>query len=231
MNLFRRRDKKMNLFSWRNTIFVTVLALGMTAVAPWASANIIPPGGSNLPDLLIPAGTTLADTGIIPFANGLVSGLTREIVVQEASGFLDFVYAIHNSGPDNITRSTTANFGTFITDVGYDPLSLLNLIGNPATVFPLTVDRSATGSTVGFNFGLLNFIPGVDSFDLVIKTNAVYFTSGTLSFIDGGTATVAGYAPTAAPEPASLALMGTGIVFCARLLRRKKKNAEAAVTA
>ena len=221
----------MKLFSWRNTICVTVLALGLATVAPWASATPITPGTSGPPDLLIPAGAVVADTGIIGFANGLVSGLTREVVIREASGFLDFVYAIHNSGPDNITRSTTSNFSTFTTDVGFNPLALTNLLGNAVSITPLTVDRSASGSTVGFNFGLLGFKPGLDSFNLVIETNALYFTGGNLSFIDGGTATVAGFAPTNSPEPASLALMGTGIVFCARLLRRKKKNAEAAITA
>jgi hypothetical protein len=225
----------MNLLGWRNTICVTVLALGLAAAAPWASANVIPPGGTNVPDFLSPVGTQLADTGTMSFSNGLVSGTTREIVLRDTvTGFLDFVYAIHNNGPDNIVRSTTAAFNNgavFITDVGYDPTSAVNLLGDVSSVFPLTVDRSSTGSTVGFNFGLVNFSPGMDTFNLVIDTNARYFTSGTLSFIDGGTGTVTGYAPTTAPEPASLALMGTGIVFCARLLRRKKKNAEVAITA
>src|ERR1700737_3151805 len=148
--LVSKERTKMKLFSWRNTICVTVLALGLATVAPWASATPITPGTSGPPDLLIPAGAVVADTGIIGFANGLVSGLTREVVIREASGFLDFVYAIHNSGPDNITRSTTSNFSTFTTDVGFNPLALTNLLGNAVSITPLTVDRRASGSTVGF---------------------------------------------------------------------------------
>jgi hypothetical protein len=225
----------MNLLSWRNIICITILALGLATVAPWASANVIAPGTSNTPDLLTPVGATLADTGAVSFSNGLVSGTVEEIVLRDtATGFLDFVYAIHNTGTDNIVRSTTAAFNigaTFITDVGFDPTSLTNLLGNAASVAPLTVDRNGSGSTVGFNFGLLAFVPGSDTFNLVVDTNASFFTSGTLSFIDGGTGTVTGFAPTTAPEPASLALMGAGIIFCARLLRRKKKDAEALLTA
>jgi hypothetical protein len=232
MNDFVSKERQnMKLFSWRNAICVTVLAFGLATVAPWASATPITPGTSGPPDLLFPIGSIVGDTGVVAFSNGLVSGSTREVVIREGSGFLDFVYAIHNNGPDNIVRSTTANYGTFLTDVGFDLTSLVNLLGDVSTVAPLTVDRNASGSTVGFNFGLLGFPPGTDTFNLVIETNAQFFTGGTLSFIDGGTATVAGFAPTNTPEPASLALMGTGIVFCARLLRRKKKTAEAAITA
>jgi hypothetical protein len=146
---------------------------------------------------------------------------------------LDFIYAIHNNSTsaDGIVRSTTTDFTGFATDVGFNPSHLTDILGDPSSVIPTSVDRSLAGDTIGFNFGLLGFLPGTSSFDLIIETNASAYTAGNLNFIDGGTATVPGFAPTATPEPASLALMGTGIVFCARLLRRKKKNAEAAITA
>jgi PEP-CTERM motif len=229
MNLFRRREQKMNLLSCRNIICITALALCLATVAPWASANIIPPGTSGgTPDFpLNPVGTQIADTGVLAFANAPVSGTIREVVIRDtATGFLDFEYAIHNTG-DIIEHSSTFDYTGFITDVGYSS-STINLLGDLSSIVPLTVDRSPSGGTVSFDFGL-PFAAGLDSFNLVIETNALYYTGGNLSVIDGATATVRGFAPTAAPEPASLALMGTGIVFCARLLRRKKKNAVAAI--
>jgi hypothetical protein len=227
----------MKLFRWRSASWTTLALCLVFATA--ASANIVPPSFTLPPDLLTPiaAGPILGDTGVQTFTTGpLLSGTTREIVFTDlVTGNLDFVYAIHNNGTslDAITRSTTAIYTGFITDVGYDPTSTLSdLLGFPSSVIPNTVDRSLAGDTGGFTFGGPTvFLPGMSSLNLVIETNAHYFTGGVLNFIDGGTATVAGFAPTTAPEPASLALMGTGIVFCARLLRRKKKNAEAAITA
>jgi hypothetical protein len=237
MNLFRRREQKMNLLSWRNTICLTVLALGLATLAPWASANVIPPGTALAPPdfPLIPVGSQIADTGVISFTNAPVSGSIREVVIKETgTGFLDFVYAIHNTG-DTIEHSTTFDYTGFITDVGYDSTALTNLLGNTSSVVPITVDRSASGATVAFDFipsGLpFGFAAGLDSFNLVIETNASFYTGGNLNVIDGATATVRGFAPTATPAPASLALRGTGIVFCARLLRRKKKSAEATAIA
>jgi len=206
----------------------------MATFIPSASANAISPGGSGAPDVLAPAGTQIADTGTFTFTTGpFLSGTAREIVVQEATGTLDFIFAIHNNAgsADSLGRSTTTDFTGFSTDVGYT-LAPINLLGDVGFVIPTSVDRSLGGDTVGFNFGPpLGFPPGGDTLNLVIETNAIYYTAGQLNFIDGGVAAHAAFAPTTAPEPASLALMGTGIVFCARLLRRKKKNAAVAITA
>ena len=221
----------MNLLSWRNISWVSLALCLVFATA--ASANIIGPGGSGAPDMLSPSGIILADTGIETFTTGpFLSGTTREIVITDSiTGDLDFIFAIHNdsTSTDGIGRSTTAAFTGYLTDVGYNPLSTIDLLGFVSTIIPTTVDRSFAGDTIGFNFGILGFPPGASSFDLIIETNATQFSGGILNFIDGGVAQVPGFAPS--PEPASLALMGAGIVFCARLLRRKKKTAEAAITA
>jgi PEP-CTERM motif len=232
----------MNLLRWRNTICITVLALGLATVAPWASANIIPPGTpATFPDILPGAGTAgtlLATTGPTPFVSippptaltGFTGTVTENVYANLTNTFcagcLDFVYAFTNTSTltqSVIDRTTLSSFGTFLTDVGYDPLN--SLVGG--TTAPVTVDR-ITAATIGFN---MIVFPGTGTLDLVVETNAVNFTTGSITFQDGGVAAVAGFAPTGTPEPASLALMGTGIVFCARLLRRKKKNAEAAITA
>jgi len=233
----------MNLLSCRNIICITALALCMATVAPWASATVIPPGGvlgTFPPDALFGAGTAgtfQISTGPESFTSfpaptattGFSGTVTENVYYNPGNTFgggLDFVYAFSNlSTPAQsiIDRTTTFDFGTFLTDVGFDPLN--SLVGG--IIAPLTVDRITT-DVIGFN---LIVPPGSGTLDLVIETNAQYYQPGSITFQDGGVAAVSAFAPSATPEPASLALMGTGIVFCARLLRRKKKNAEAAITA
>jgi hypothetical protein len=222
----------MKSFAIRSAAW-TALALCLV-FATAASATPVLNGGTVPGAPLIPlspaypGGPFLADTMIQSFTtpSGLLSGTTREVVFTDTvTGGLDFVYAISNNFPpasvDGLVRSTLANFTGFTTDVGYDPTTVPNLLGLTGTILPTTIDRSLGGDTIGFNFGLIGFPPGTSTFNLVIETNATMFGSGLLSFIDGGTATVNGFAPTMTPEPASMLLYGTGIFLIGGILRRR----------
>jgi len=128
---------------------------------------------------------------------------------------LDFVYEFTNdpTSADIIGRSTTTNFTGFLTDVGFAASS-------PAgSILPFTVDRF-TADSIGFTFSAPPVFPGQTSAILEIETNALHFQPGTINFIDGGIATVAGFAPTI-PEPSSLLLLGSGLLAAGALLRRK----------
>src|SRR5216684_4874768 len=79
-------------------------------------------------------------------------------------------------------------------------------------------DRNAgVGNVIGFSFNppdSAKIQPGQTSFVLAISTDATNFTTGTASVIDGGVTTVASFQPTSGvPEPASLALLGGGLVL------------------
>jgi hypothetical protein len=104
---------------------------------------------------------------------------------------------------------------------------------------PLTADRSANARVVGFGFipppvvppVVEGIDPGETSMILVIRTNAVAWTGGVSSVIDGTTSTVRTFSPQATavsivPEPASLLLLSSAFGaagYMARYRARRKK--------
>ena len=187
---------------------------------------------------LIPTGTlpgTLLASMVSPYSfattAGVTSGTLTSAVYMNPSGTLDFYYQVANdaSSATDIARETDTSFGSFTTWTGYR----IDAVGPfvAGTVAPVTADRNAPGTVVGFSFNppdSAKILAGTTSNTLVISTDATNFTSGNASVIDGGTQTVAAFQPTNArsggevPEPASMVLLGSGLVAVSFLRRRKR---------
>src|SRR5580698_7946928 len=122
------------------------------------------------------------------------------------AGCLDFFVLVesNSTSTDDIERITLASFGSFLTNVGYSVGK-----GSPSGgVDPGSVDRSASGSVVGFNFtSLPGVAPGQETAVLEIQTNATQFMKGTLQIIDSSVASVNAFEPCATtPEASSVSM-------------------------
>jgi len=205
-----------------------IAVLGLLAAASQAQATLVLPGQTGLPpdvQATSTPGTVIADTGVLLGNAGLTSVTFQQLVVREATGTLDFLYQVSNlnsAGGDSVLRVTSQTFTGFLTDAGYSVDSLF--FANDGTIIPTTVDRSASGSTVGFN---ITIPPGATSVELFVHTNATQFTTGLSSVIDGGAVNFASFAPTAAPAPAGivLALSGLPCLGIGHWLRRRRQQA------
>ena len=141
----------MNKRTWMSALATVVMLVG---VVPRASATLLAPGGGPIaPDVFAvsPGGTLLANTTVLPYTTSVYTGTYESSVYSDplnlvCAGCLDFVYTFSNdaSSADSIHRATVAVFSEFTTDVGYD--------NNSLGVAPTTVDRSLSGSVIGFNF-------------------------------------------------------------------------------
>jgi hypothetical protein len=215
-------------------------SLALVALAPASYATVLAPGGSIAVYSDFAAGTfgaVMADTGIQAFVGTDVNGdaffqgnFRQIVVVDTVTGFVDFLYQVQRTtgeGLDAIGRLTTTNYSIAITDVGICTLcaDLIAPLG-PTKYAPGSIDRNASGSTLGFQFAPVSDIDDTnESYVLVIRTNAPNWASGSTSIIDGGTANVNSFdpaAPSRVPEPSTFVALASGLLGFGFMRRHRK---------
>jgi len=192
--------------------------LAFALLLPVAQASVLSGGGSVAPSPLFPGGTLVATTSGTITTPTFSTDFTQWVFADPLNSWcvncLDFVYEFTNHGPDVNERYSMSSFSGFLVDVGTKPFGGLH--------DPNTVNRSSlfNGAVIGFNYNPGNEIaPGVTTPWLVIETNAMQYTWGFVSAQDGTAGSASAYVPTV-PEPASLGLLGTGILLAGGAFRR-----------
>jgi hypothetical protein len=204
--------------------------VGILVFAASAGASLIAPG-QTLPttgSMVTFSGTGLIlNTGPVAFTgkdalnNVVFTGELATLVYADptnefAPGDLTFEYQITNdpTSPDALERFTTNSFSGLLTDADY--------LAGTGNDFPGTVTRQAAnnGDSIGYTFAISEAIlPGHNSVDIVIATNARTLTTGLVSIQDGGNATFSAPVPVPVPEPASVGILIAGSLT---LLRRRR---------
>jgi hypothetical protein len=231
----------------RNKKLAAVLILALAAVSSAFAGTVegcaAGAGGPTPGNTVLPVdctgfgpGTLMADM-VQTFTYSTTAGTntgTIESAVYMVDGTLDFYYQVINS-PSSATalaRLTATDFAGYMTDAGFrtDGSTLSGTTFIDGNTAPVTADSNVDGSVIGFSFyppsaPPTEIAPGSASYVLVISTDATNYTLGNASIIDGGTDTVSAFQPAAAtttPEPASMGLMGLGLIGIVTLCKRSK---------
>jgi len=210
----------MKRFALTSAVLLVLVALALptfaTVVPPFTPSPGLPPDviGS------VPLGTQVATTGAVFFSFGTAAkpakntGFVEEDVFRDGSGFLFFVFQIQVLTGD-IKNISTGDWDNSILINAHQAAA-----GGTRAAFG--VDRNGVG-TVGIDFNPL-VTPGVTSYAVILYTYAKNFIPGAIGLIDtGSNPSIPGFvaAPAATPEPATLSLLGFGILGLGAL--RKKR--------
>jgi hypothetical protein len=218
-------------------LFIFLFAVA-AAHASLVGLPVVAPGStvSNTDDVLgvdhngiNPVGSLFLDTGVQNFnftGSGITTaGTVREVVYKEGGGTLDFLMEVNVSSGSlsEVSQVNTGNFMQFTTEIGtISPVALLGL--GTGTFFPTSVSRTGGGDTIIFNFN--NPITKGESATMVISTNATNAIGSNIGLIGagGGTQTVDGFQPTNVPEPATLSILGVGLIAMSFIRRRRAEK-------
>jgi len=221
----------------KNLLIACVAVLGIGLASPLAHATLLAPGtqSATADTFSITSETLIAsiqNAALAPPGGSVgqtIFGTYSAWVYQEAGGTLDFLYQVNSTTSTTVVnRITASNFGAFTTDVGYVSSGPLPPSASSGGVLPGngsdTIDRSADGNTVGWNFQANGGIgAGANSVVLEIQTNATLSTAGILSVIDSTTSSNVAFEPTVVPEPSTMAIAGIGALgMIGYGLRRRK---------
>jgi hypothetical protein len=221
-----------------------LLTITLTLGVGIGRATPVIPGGTVFNDLFFASqDVTLLASNSGNWSSGsgsaTATGTYTDAVYRNTSGTLDFVYQFSNSSSSSvaITSTTGYNFGNFTTDVGYVQNGAAlpgGIFMNGSTITPGVPDdisRSGDGSTITFDFNVFgtgdNIGAGITTAALMVSTNATKFTSGAVGLIAAGTDNLAGFQPTAVPEPSTLVPLGGLSLLLGGMvaIKRRKRRA------
>jgi len=220
--VMERTNAKVSTMS-RLSATAGLFCCGLLWMSPVRGA-IINPGQSAPTDGLATFSGTVIHTETDPFNSGTFLGSLTSTVYQQSNGNLVFVYQFSNAniqGADGITAFTVAGYNYLSANaddqtVGGD-VSPNEVSRNPAS-------GGGVNDTINFLFpAAAPVLPGQTSDLLVVDTNATNWYEGSASLIGSLPANV--QAPAPVPEPATMAVLATGLIGL--LYRPGRKTSQA----